>query len=70
MLSLDSRWLRCALRHSGGSLWISDAKGGIRVGMSGLPVLSDDGSAIGIVCTSTGTCGSDQPLLRVVLIRA
>jgi hypothetical protein len=36
-------------------------EGGIRAGMSGSPVLSDDGSAIGIVCTSAGTGGSDQP---------
>ncbi len=57
MLSLDSRWLRCTVWHSGGSLWIPDAKGGIRAGMSGSPLLSDDGSAIGIVCTNGGTGG-------------
>ncbi len=61
LLSLDNRWLRCTVRHSGGSLWISDATDGIRAGMSGSPVLSDDGSAIGVVCTSAGTGGSDQP---------
>ena len=57
LLSLGNRWTRCTVRHSGGSLWISDATDGIRAGMSGSPVLADDGSAIGVVCTSAGTSG-------------
>jgi hypothetical protein len=61
LLSLDNRWTRCTVRHLGGSLWISDATDGILAGMSGSPLLADDGSAIGVVCTSAGTSGLDQP---------
>jgi hypothetical protein len=61
LLSLDNRWFRCTVRHSGGSLWISNAIDGISAGMSGSPVLWDDGTAIGVVCTSAGTSGLDQP---------
>ena len=61
MLSLDNRWFKCTVRHSGGALWISDATDGIGAGMSGSPLLADDGSAIGIVCISAGNDGSDHP---------
>jgi hypothetical protein len=52
LLSLDGRWCRCTVRHNGSMLWISNAADGIVGGMSGSPIVADDGSAIGIVCTS------------------
>jgi trypsin-like peptidase len=61
MLSIDNRWFECTVRDSGGALWMSNATTGIRSGMSGSPVLSNDGSAIGMVCISGGTAGSDHP---------
>jgi Trypsin-like peptidase domain len=57
LLSLDGRWCRCTVRHSGSILWISNAADGIVGGMSGSPIVADDGSAIGIVCTSGGGIG-------------
>ena len=51
---LDGRWHPCTADHNGGALWVSDAKNGIRGGMSGSPILSDDG-AIGVVCVGGGT---------------
>src|SRR6266851_749384 len=53
LLSLDKRWCQCVVRHNDGPLWLSGAADGIRGGMSGSPGLLSDGSAIGIVCTSS-----------------
>ncbi len=54
LLSLDGEWIECDVKHSGGPLWISGAAKGINGGMSGSPIIADDGSAIGIVCLSGG----------------
>ncbi|MGO8918246.1 MAG: hypothetical protein ACLQJR_20285 [Stellaceae bacterium] len=35
-------------------LWIEDATEPIRGGMSGSPILNEDGAAIGVVCTAGG----------------
>jgi hypothetical protein len=58
LLSLDGRWLVCKIERisPSGSLWISEAEK-IEGGMSGSPVIADDGSAIGVVCTGA-TCQS------------
>jgi V8-like Glu-specific endopeptidase len=50
-LSLDLRWLACRVHHSGGPLWISQAKA--VGGMSGSPIIDKDGRAIGLVCTGS-----------------
>ncbi len=57
LLSLDGRWFRCHVRHIGGLLSISKATKGIVGGMSGSPIVADDGSAIGVVCVSGGGVG-------------
>lgn len=57
LLSLDGRWFHCDVwRHPSphGPLWISKAVEGIAGGMSGSPILGNDGSAIGVVCTGHG----------------
>ena len=54
LLGLDGQWGRCAVRHLGGGLWISDATTGIAGGMSGSPILTAEGAAIGVVCVSGG----------------
>jgi hypothetical protein len=59
LLSLDKRWGRCIVRQNGGPLWFSDAAEGIHGGMSGSPVMLDNGKAVGIVCTGGGTGGLD-----------
>ena len=55
LLTLDGRWMRCAIQRGGGrSLWIENAEEPILGGMSGSPILNDESSAIGVVCISGG----------------
>jgi hypothetical protein len=54
LLSLDGRWFRCTLWASSRALWIKDAAEPIVGGMSGSPILNDDGAAVGIICVATG----------------
>ena len=58
LLSLDREWQPCqALDTSHGPLspfWLTNALSGIRGGMSGSPILNEEGAAIGIVATSSG----------------
>jgi hypothetical protein len=49
--SLDGRWFRCTAEHNGGPLWLNCAEENIADGMSGSPIVANDGSAIGVVCT-------------------
>ena len=73
LLSLDGHWTRCAVEIVrnvySSALWINDASGGIVGGMSGSPILLDDGSVVGIASTSGGpskemhTEGGPQPQL-------
>jgi hypothetical protein len=54
MLSLDGEWFACRVSSWGDSILISDASRPIESGMSGSPVLSADGKAIGVVCVGDG----------------
>ena len=58
------------VQHYSGPLWIDDAQCSIEGGMSGSPILNEDGLAIGVVCTSSGgpnlenhTAGGPNPCL-------
>jgi hypothetical protein len=53
LLSLTGRWFRCTAEHSGGPLWLRHANEDIPPGMSGSPIVADDGSAVGVVCTGS-----------------
>jgi hypothetical protein len=55
LLSPDGQWFPSEAWQNGGSLWISHAALGILGGMSGSPILNDDGRAIGVVVASGGT---------------
>jgi hypothetical protein len=58
MLSLDGRWTRCtAARRRGTRIVILDAAEGIESGMSGSPVVSEHGLALGVI----GTGGKVYP---------
>jgi hypothetical protein len=59
LLSLDGEWFGCKVRHNGGPLEVTDASKGIVGGMSGSPILGDDGAAIGVLTLSSGS--GDQP---------
>jgi hypothetical protein len=62
LLSLEGGWFQCSVEDVGGSLYILDASEPIRGGMSGSPIIADDGLAIGVVCTSSGdTSGMHGP---------
>src|SRR5215469_9559867 len=53
LLSSDGRWFSCTIRHVGGPLWITHAAERVRSEMSGSPIVSESGTAIGVVCTVT-----------------
>jgi Trypsin-like peptidase domain len=54
LLSLNNQWFPCMVRHApNGMLSIYDAANGIAGGMSGSPIIAENGTAIGIVCTAT-----------------
>jgi hypothetical protein len=44
-----------------GMLTIYQAVDGIAAGMSGSPIIAEDGSAIGVVCLASGKPGDDLP---------
>jgi hypothetical protein len=56
LLSLDGHWRRCDLGANYRGLWIEDDQGqGRRItepGMSGSPIVDDDGNAIGVLCSN------------------
>ena len=55
LLSLDGRWARCTVSALYGGLSIRKAAEGILAGMSGSPILLDDGSVVGVLVGSHGT---------------
>jgi hypothetical protein len=65
LLSLDGRrWFSCTVRHFGGPLWITHAAEGIRSEMSGSPIATEIGTAIGVVCTAAAPwVGGPNPRL-------
>jgi|SRR6516164_3075540 hypothetical protein len=47
------RWFSCTIRHFDGRLWITHAAESIRSEMSGSPIVTEIGTAIGVVvCTA------------------
>jgi hypothetical protein len=59
VLSLDGKWLDCAIERWGQGLSVENDKKVVVGGMSGSPILSRDGRAIGLVST-----GGLNPVLR------
>ena len=50
LLSLNQTWFSCQVHyHAMGALWIADTAEPIRGGMSGSPIMSEDGATIGVV---------------------
>jgi hypothetical protein len=63
LLSLKQEWFGCVAQHiNGGPLWTSDAEQPIVGGMSGSPILSADGKAIGICCLSAGSAAEPSSI--------
>jgi len=71
LLPLEGNWFGCTvqyLKDNDGSLWICKTAQPIIGGMSGSPVVSDDGAAIGVVALANASdpeddLGSMNPLL-------
>ena len=57
--SLDRRWYRCDIRAGSRGLIIPSAAERIEGGMSGSPIVSHDGEALGVIVSNTGP----QPFL-------
>ena len=54
VLSLDGRrWFSCTIRHYGGPLWITLAAEKVGNAMAGSPIVTEIGTAIGVVCAAT-----------------
>jgi hypothetical protein len=55
LLSLEGAWFSCRVSYQAGrALWISEAAEPIRGGMAGSPIVSEDGTAIGVMSVSAG----------------
>jgi hypothetical protein len=61
LLTLDGKWIKHSVKRRGPWLWIEDEKH-IKSGMSGSPIVSMSGQAIGLVST-----GSLNPALLEAL---
>jgi hypothetical protein len=62
LLSLTKQWFACTVRHDpNGMLVVFNAVQEIAGGMSGSPIIAEDGTAIGIVCL-----GSESPNPRLM----
>jgi hypothetical protein len=55
----EGRWRPCIARRRGEGWWISEADTDIATGMSGSPIVTARGAAIGILCASSGTEQTD-----------
>jgi hypothetical protein len=68
LLSLEGEWFGCEVwHHPEGPFWIRNAAQPIVGGMSGSPILNDDGAAIGVACTGEGGEGGPNPCLAAHL---
>ena len=55
-VSLAGTWDCCDVGQIDGPIWIKNAQGsGISAGMSGSPIVYENGAAIGAVCIGTGS---------------
>jgi hypothetical protein len=63
MLTLKGQWFYCNVNCGGRSLWIDNPAEPIQGGMSGSPILTANGAAIGVVCTRDQNGGGPNPAL-------
>ena len=64
MLYLDRRWLQCSARTQRGADFVFTEATETAGGMSGSPIVSEDGAAVGVV---TNNVGLGQPRLTQAL---
>ena len=64
VLSLERHWLRCTVQiTNNGLLWIPNTGPHVVPGMSGSPIISDSGEAIGVLSLGTNLEGWNNPRL-------
>jgi len=62
LLSLSNEWFSCTVWHfPNDMLNIENAADAIAGGMSGSPIIAEDGSAIGVFCLGSGRPDDDRP---------
>jgi hypothetical protein len=59
LMHLDGSWIKCQARGARG-LWLSGARKGLIGGMSGSPILSQEGVAVSVFATS-GAASEELP---------
>ena len=69
LLSLECEWFNCRANYipwGNGPLWLSTDPENIKGGMSGSPIVSDSGAAVGVVCigSNQGESGPNPGLVR------
>jgi hypothetical protein len=60
LLSLDGRWFPCKLRASSRGIWVYETAEPIGACMSGSPILTEAGAAVGVVSASSGVGASEE----------
>ncbi len=59
LLSLDGEWFKADAKTFGGPIWLDNATAGIMDGMSGSPIVTNEGEAIGVVCSASKDSATD-----------
>jgi hypothetical protein len=67
VLSLSGQWISCSINHYGGALQLEGAA--IESGMSGSPIISRTGKAVGVVCGNSETDGVQITSINIRLMR-
>ena len=62
-MSLDGVWFRCAIQKKGlrAPLWLIDPDGKFVGGLSGSPIVSAHGGAIGVACVGAESASGMMP---------
>jgi hypothetical protein len=63
LLSIDCRWFRCDVTLLSRGLLVERPMEGVVGGMSGSPIVSDEGKVIGVLCKGTSQGGGPNPFL-------
>lgn len=64
LLSKKGEWFACNATHNGGHWWLTGCASRIVGGMSGSPILDENGAAVGVVCASAVVGGQHAETLN------
>jgi hypothetical protein len=63
LLSLDGIWFRCTVSFSGPALALTNMEGLFTAGMSGSPIVSPEGAAVGVACRGGESGGRHSEII-------